>query len=98
MSFSVADLDAMFLATGEPITIGASTVNGVVRGVDARELEDQGTPVAIVAHVFEVSVRSGALAGLVHGATATIRGVSYKVDRVIKARDDSFTRFHAYPV
>lgn len=96
---SSTDADALLgtLGGGDTATLGGSAVPCIVAGADLAQLGEPGTPVEVLSKALLVTVRTGALAGLAAGATVTLRGESYTVDRVVRARNEALTHFTAYP-
>jgi hypothetical protein len=101
MQWASADLVAMLEATGEVVTLGAASTRGVVRAADMEQFSEvdpaSGLPVPIRVQVdaLSVTIRTGSLAGLLNGATVSIRSVNYTVDRVQNVYSGDMTRFLA---
>lgn len=98
---SVADCDELLvsLGGGEQATLGGTSVPCIVAPVDAELLSDGVASAAldVVTRALAVTVRTGALAGLAMGATVVLRGANYKIDRVLRMRNDGLTQFLAFP-
>jgi hypothetical protein len=97
MPFTDADLDAMLEATGELVTLGATSVYGVIRAVDPQQFRDSERAVAITTKALSVAVRTGALLGLASGVTVVIRGTQHVVDQILSITDGGLTLFLAWP-
>lgn len=88
---SAADLDAAIAALGGvDITIGSTTVKGLLRKPDA-ELFQSDEP-QLVGRAVTVLIPSGSLPGLVVEAAIAVAGESMKVYRVLAESDGSVTR------
>lgn len=97
ISSTNADALLTALGGGDTVTLGVATVPCLVVGADLAQLAAEGTPVEGLSRALFVTVRTGALAALAVGATVTLRGASYRVDRLQRARNDAFTQFLAWP-
>lgn len=64
---------------GEPVTLGATTVQAIVdrSGVDVHR-DDAGEP-ELVGRAVTVSIKAGSLPGLATGATMTVDSTAYRV-------------------
>lgn len=99
------DLDNMLWTAGggDTATIGTDVVPCMIGAEDTEELQDKatrkawGNPVSMDTHATIVTVRTGTLSGLTPGATVTLRGVDYTVDRIQRMRIGDLTHFLAYP-
>lgn len=93
------DVDALLeaLGGGDTATLGGSTVPCIIGGADLAQLAETGTPVEVISKALLVTVRTGALAGLAAGATVTLRGSNYTIDRAQRQRNDALTVFLAFP-
>jgi hypothetical protein len=96
---SSTDVQALLeaLGGGDTATLGGSTAPCIIGGADFAQLADAGTPVEVISKALLVTVQTGALAGLAAGATVTLRGGSYTVDRSLRHRNEALTVFLAYP-
>lgn len=94
------DADALLTALGggDTVTLGVVTVPCLIVGADLAQLAAEGTPVQALSPALLVTVRTGALAALAVDALVTLRGASYRVDRLQRARNDALTQFLAWPV
>lgn len=91
--FGFSDIDAMIAATGGvDVTVGATTVKGLVDIADESVL--QGQAADFVGHVVSVTVKTGALTGLAEGVALTADGVNYQVMRVQQIDDGALTLIH----
>ena len=103
---SDADYDNLLSGAsgGETVTLGSTTVPCKLISGDSNELKDEATrkmwgqPVSVNVAAFIVTVRTDALTGLVPGASVTLRGGTYTVDKVQRPRDTNLTHFSALPV
>lgn len=96
---SSSDTDALLeaLGGGDTVTLGSATVPCLVAGADLREDGEGPSPAEAITPALLVTVRTGALAALAAGATVTLRGAAYRVDRVARARNEGLTQFLAWP-
>lgn len=96
---SSTDADALLeaLGGGDTVTLGATSVPCIVAGPDAVVPGEGPSPAEGITQALVVTVRTGALAALAAGATVTVRGASYTVDRVVRKRNEALTDFTAYP-
>lgn len=87
------------LGGGETASLGGTEVPCIVGAADAELLERgmAGAPVDVITRALVVTVRTGALAGLVVGATVTIRGAAHRVDQLVRQPNDALTKFLAFP-
>ena len=94
---SAVDLRQMIAALGGvDITIGGTTVKGLLRKPDAPFFEAQDTDSELVdGRVVTALVVSGDLSGLAVGAAATVNGESMRVHRYMAESDGSVTRIVA---
>lgn len=77
---------------GVDVTIGASTVKGLVRAPDREAFGDDGSD--LIGRSKSVLIVTGALAGLTDGASITVGGEAMKVLRFAAEYDGSVTRIY----
>jgi len=98
---NAADVDELLtsLGNGENAILAGVSAPCIVAPADVEQLGDAsaGTPVEVLTRALAVTVRTGVLTALAVGATVTLRGASYRVDRLVRMRNDSLTQFLAYP-
>lgn len=100
MPFTDADLDGMLGAVGEIVTLGATSVYGVIRAVDPTQFQQSpsaGLTTAMVVRALLVTVRDGALPTLNGGSLVILRGDHYIVDQVVRTADGRLVNFVVYP-
>jgi hypothetical protein len=95
MQWSSADLIAMLAATGEVVTFGALSTNGVVRAADLEQFGQEDLPVSVISEALSVTIKRGSLSGLTEGSIVVIRSASFVVDRMLSAYSGDMTRFLA---
>jgi len=76
---------------GEPVTIGAQTINGLVDVVDEEILVAQGFA-GLVGKSVLVRVKTGAFSSLADGVTVTVRGTPYKARSIQQEGDGALTQ------
>ncbi len=81
----------MLEALGEPITLGSTTVLGIVDATDAVVGRDGQYPEQVAGSLI-VHVITGSLPGLEGGAVVTFRGQSYTVREQLQIEDGALTR------
>jgi hypothetical protein len=96
VDFTDADLAGLLDATGDLVTLGATTVSCVIHAADVQQLQVEGAPMAVISKALSVTVKTGALVGLATGATVLIKGATYKVDAVARFANGQLTRFLAF--
>ena len=88
---SADDLDAAIAALGGVgVTIGSTTVKGLLRKPDAEFLRDDETE--LIGRAVTVLIRTGGLPGLVQSASITVAEEAMKVHRFMAESDGSVTR------
>jgi len=78
-------------AGGEPVTIGATTANGLVDVVDEEMLMTQGFG-HMVGKSILLRVKTGTFAALAIGATVTVRNTAYKAHTIQQEGDGELTQ------
>ncbi|OGS01539.1 MAG: hypothetical protein A2V88_02625 [Elusimicrobia bacterium RBG_16_66_12] len=87
-----SDFDEAMVEFGVSITIGANTVLGLVDRTPDEILSGAGAH--SVGTRVEVTVKTGALPGIVPGAAVTVDGAALKVrDVQLAGKDGAFTQF-----
>jgi hypothetical protein len=87
--FRSADIDLMLAQFGVSVTVGATTVKGLVDIVDESLLSDAS--VSFDGQSVQVTVKTGALPTLAVGSALVADGVSYRVMRVRQIDDGALT-------
>ena len=93
--FGDADAQALIDASGGvPVTVGATTANGLRRVRDDQESLESG-PSFLTSTEVSVIVRTTTFAGLLtRGAAITVEGVVYKIVRAEQIEDGGLTRVY----
>lgn len=73
------------------VTLGATTVKGIMDHDALEVLDEEGRP-GVIGSEKSVHVKTGALSGLTSGASITVGGTSYKVLKVLPYGDGAMTR------
>jgi len=89
MVFGTSKIQLMLNRLGEPITLGGTTVNGLVDVVDvAPEGPELGT---FAGRLTTVVLKTGSLPGLAQGVTLVVRSVNRKVQETRQIEDGELT-------
>ena len=87
------DIPAMLDAFGEPVTLGATTVSGLVDRVGVEVLAGRDGP-DLTSNRITVTVKTGSLPGLASNVTIAVGGVAYLVRERLPLDDGAFTQLH----
>ena len=88
--YGAADVQVVLNDFGVPVTLGATTANGVLDLTDIEEV--RGEAATFTGKEIAVLVKTGTFAGLAQGATITVDGVVYKVLTAAQVDDGALTR------
>lgn len=88
-----AEIPALLRDFGVDVTLGASTVRGVVDQTDEGTLQGSG-PAAMIEESIVVTVQTGSLPGLAVGSSITVGGDAYVVRDRRKIGDGALTALY----
>lgn len=91
MPFRVADLPALLADFGVPVTLGTTTVRGLLDREGELVLEEPGTS-ALAEQAVILTVPTGSLPGLAPGVTLVADGTTYRVRERLQVDDGALTR------
>ena len=94
--FRASRIDALLARCGQDVTIGATTVKGVVDAPDEQYASDQTA--SLLVGTMIVQVKSGAFgSALAEGARLTTDGTNYRVQRFMATGDGALTTIEVAP-
>jgi hypothetical protein len=86
-NFGAGDVPALLRDLGVDVTLGATTVKGLVDRAGSRILEGDGTPAAMIGRDILVTMQQGSLPGLAVKSQLTVDGVSWVVSTILEIED-----------